>query len=97
MRGHPAALRSMSRCTSNSIPAAPSPQRLERSTVGCPGSKFSEIMSFELLMLLLDGAILSKSEDEFMKCMPNHGNGGVIDYLLAMPDGSTTEQLRLVS
>jgi hypothetical protein len=62
-------------------------QRLERSSIGAPGSKLSEMLSFEMLMTLLPGASLHKSEEEFKRAMGNHGQGGVVDYLLLLPSG----------
>ena len=61
--------------------------RLERSTAGCPGSKLSEMLSFEVLMLLmlLKGATLLKTEEEFRRAM--RSGGPPVDYLLALHGG----------
>ena len=59
--------------------------RLERSTAGCPGSKLSETLSFEVLVMLLDGAKLLKTEEEFQRTM--HHGGSPVDYLLMLPAG----------
>ena len=63
-------------------------RRLERCTAGCPGSKFSESLSLEALLLLMEGSELLQTENDFKKSMLNNGKGGVVDYTLASPDGS---------
>jgi hypothetical protein len=61
-------------------------QKLERSTIGSPGSKLSELLSFEVLMVLLpECATLLKNEQEFKGAMANNGQGGIVDYTLALP------------